>query len=181
MTKKFNKIKICSIPLFIMLFALAGCSYKNKNYTDNHSTDDHSIANNDSFSCQNSNFNVSDDGKSFFAEIGNLDGHFELAKTDVQNDCDVEIYFSGNIKSGKAKLVLVKPDASVEILKEMSTDENNSYEENLRVSCDTGINKIKIVGENYSGSFEITQNNNRLFNYTIDNMFDESFPFNSKD
>lgn len=155
---------------FLIFFTITGCSLNHKNYYS-----DYDIVNNDSYSCQNCNINFSDDGRSIFCKIGSLEGHFEIANADLSNNCSVKIRFEGNIESGKAKLVLVKPDESVEILKEIISTENKIYSSDLLVACSSGINKIKFVGENYRGSFEISQSGNNLFNYTDSNLFSKDF------
>ncbi len=170
--------KVCLLLCLVMMFMLVGCSNESKvdysghyNYSDNSS-----IAGENNFSSQNSTINYSDDGKTLFGKMGRLNGSMELAHADIQSNCSVEISFSGRISEGKAKLVLVKPDLSVETLKEIEAGKDNSYKDSLSVSCDTGVNKIKFVGENYKGNFEVSQIGEKVFEYT--DLFKKNFPFN---
>ena len=171
--------KVCLLLCFAMMFMLVGCSNESEeDYSGNYNySDDSSIAGDNNFSSQNSTTNWSDDGKTFFGKMGKFNGSMELAHADVQSNCNVEICFSGNISKGKAKLVLVKPDLSVETLKEIDSNKDSSYKENLYVACDIGTNKIKFVGENYKGNFEVSQVNERVFEYT--GLFNKDSLFNN--
>lgn len=115
--------------------------------------------------------NLSNDEKSFFYEIGHLEGFFEVASANLQENCQTKIHFDIKLNSGKAKLALIKPNGSAQILKEIISSGNKDYSEDLLVNCTPGINKIKIVGENFSGSFEISQPENKTFDYTKKSVF----------
>lgn len=156
--------KISLILCFAALLVLAGCSFFRE---------ENNINNTDKFSYQDLNVNLSEDGKSFFCEVKDLLGYFEIAETNVQNNCNLEIQFSSEVNSGKAKLILTKPDNSTETLKEIDSNKNGSCSENLYINCVSGVNKIKLVGENCTGNFEISQNNEKVFNYTQYNMFNK--------
>lgn len=167
---KYVKV-ICLLLSFVMLFTLFGCSNNESVYDDNSK-----IAFQDNFSVISQINNISDDKRSFSSHISHLNGCFEVAEADIKGKCDVEICFSGDIKSGKAKIVLVKPDNKVEILKEVVAGQDNSYSYNLNVSCDVGLNKVKFVGKNYIGNFELSPKNEKVFDY-IGSQFDKNFPF----
>ena len=141
---------------------MAGCSYNHKDYNS-----DYKIAGDDSYSCQNRSINLSDDKKSVFCKINHIDGFFEIANADLLDNCNVKINFEGSIKSGKAKLVLVKPDGSIQILKEITSTENENYSEDILLNCSRGVNKIKFVGENCKIEFKISQFDNEVFNYNF--------------
>lgn len=76
--------------------------------------------------------------------------------------------------------MVVKPNLGVEILKEVITDKDNSYDGNITFHCDVGSAKIKIVEDNYGGEFKLSQSKGSLFTYTDSKMFfDEKFSFGS--
>ena len=68
----------------------------------------------------------------------------------------------------------------VTILKEVERDKENSYEGDVKVHCFPGKNKLKIVIDDFSGSFEASEIESNLFKYKIENMFDDKFPFGNK-
>ncbi len=171
---KYAKM-ICLLLSFVMLSMLFGCSMghdDNENVYNNNSK----IAFRNNCSAKGQSNKISDDEKSFYSHIWHLNGCFQVAEADIKDKCDVEMCFSGEIKSGKAKIVLVKPNNKVEILKEVVAGQDNSYSCNLNVSCDVGLNKIKFVGKNYRGNFELSQKDEKVFDY-IGSLFDKNFPF----
>ena len=171
---KYVKL-ICLSLFFVMLSMLFGCSMGHDD-NENVYNDDSKIALQNNFSTKNQHNKISDDEKSFSSDIWHLNGCFEVAEADIKDKCDVEMCFSGEIKEGKAKVVLVKPNNEVEILKEVVAGQDNSYSCSLNVSCDVGLNKIKFVGKNYRGDFELFQKNEKVFDY-IGSLFDKNFPF----
>ena len=166
---------ICLLLSFVMLSMLFGCSMGHDD-NENVYNDDSKIALQNNFSTKGQNSKISDDESSFSSNMKHLNGCFQVAEADIKDKCDVEMCFSGEIKSGKAKVVLVKPNNEVVILKEVVAGQDNSYFCNLTVSCDVGLNKIKFVGQDYSGNFELSQKNEKVFDY-IGSLFDKNFPF----
>lgn len=165
--KKYPHSILIFLPIFFfMFFAITRCLHNHKDYNN-----DYKIAGLDNYSCKNRNMNLSGNEKSVFYEIGHLEGFFEVASANLQKNCQAKIHFDIKLNSGKAKLVLIKPNGSVQILKEIISSGNKGYSEDLLVSCTPGINKIKIVGENFSGSFEISQPENKIFDYTKKSVF----------
>lgn len=130
MIKKVHCNKLIFLLACFFMITIAGCSSDRKNYDS-----DYDIVNGNYHSRQNCNINLSDNGKSISYEIGYLEGHFEVANANLSNNCSAKIHFESNIISGKAKLVLVKPDKSVEILKEVISTENKIYSEDLSIAC----------------------------------------------
>ena len=123
-----------------------------------------------------------------------LEGCKDILEANIQQDIETTLHIQLNANSGKGKLVLVKPNSEVEILVEV-TSENNHFEGDVSAKCISGTNKIKIVGENYSGNLEIYQPKEVVF-YNIekvknkdkksnendnDDMFGENFPFEKGD
>lgn len=176
---------------------LSGCG---NNYSNNKSVanqydynDDKLIASEtSSYNVINSSIKPLTDGK-ICGEIGKLYGADEILAANVSNDIESTLQIKFTATSGKGKLVLVKPNSEVEVLAEViSEKENNQFEGNVSVKCVSGANKIKIVGENYSGNFEIYQPDEILFKNNINkiknkykkssengngDMFKENFPF----
>lgn len=184
MKRNFFKILIfLALPL-----VFSGCgNLGHHNYNDNKSI----ASENDSYKAVFSNLSPITNG-SMHGEIKKIDGFMQILEASVSEDTETALHISITANSGKAKLVLVKPNSEIEILGEaISGKDNKHYEENVSVRCLSGINKIKLVGENYGGNFEISQPREILFqkNSTSkrenkefsknDNssMFDENFPF----
>ena len=188
-----RKFIVGAVILATLPFVLTGChigSFLTGVYYN-----DQEIASTDKYNCQMSSRNIEDDGKSYVANFGRLDGAQQIAVADVETDCDGEINFSINANSGKAKLVLVDPNSNVEVLKEVSVQNERSYSGNISVHCSKGRNVIKLVAENFGGDFKISQQG-MLFKYgddvnafvegmdemhrNLENVFDENFPFGSQ-
>ena len=120
----------------------------------------------------------SNDGSSISSNISHIDdGHISLCSANLSNNCTVKIHFEGNIKSGKAKLVLVTPNKNVEILKEIFSSNNSTYSEDLLVNCTPGTNTLKFVAKDYSGNFTISQYDKVVFNFNSDQDGDFKFLF----
>ena len=183
-----------AVILATLPFVLTGCHVGSSSSGDYYN--DSKIASSNSFSCRKGwNGNPQDDGKSYAVQVEGFDGNCQLAVADVETDCDGEINFSINANSGKAKLVLVDPNLNVKVLKEVNAQNEHSYSGNISVHCSKGSNVIKIVAENYSGDFKISQQD-MLFKYSdgvkefeksmdemsrdLEHMFDDDFPFGSR-
>lgn len=167
MKSKFFKIlALAAIPLMF-----AGCS--SNNYNDNNF-----IANEDArgtLKFSTMNLQPSEDCRQH-GKIGELDGIRKVAQANIDKDQEVALHISFAANSGKGKLVLVKPNSEVEVLAEVTSEKGSEhFEGNVVVKCIPGVNKIKIVGENYGGDFEIYQPNGVIFKSV--NMLGENFPF----
>ena len=190
----FREVAVSFSILATFLFLLTGCALNNI-YNGYYNDNVRIASDEDSCNCSNWSGNVQDDGKSYVVQIGNLDGIRRLANAEVESDCETEIHFSIKANSGKAKLVLIEPNANVKVLKEVNAQSKQSYDGNIKVHCRKGLNVIKIVGENFGGNFKISQQN-MLFKYSngweefneamgqmhdeLNNMFNEEFPFGSR-
>ena len=68
-----------------------------------------------------------------------------------------------------------------DILKEIiAKKKDQNFDISLSINFTEGINKIKIVGDNFSGNFKIIQNEKIKFKLAKDfkNDFGDNFPFN---
>ena len=194
-SKILHRKFIVGATIFASLpFILTGCHTAGTFNEDYYN--DQKIASSHSFSCRNYwNGSFQDDGKAYAVQVKGFNGGCQLAFADVETDCDGEINFSINANSGKAKLVLVDPNSNVEVLKEVSVQNERSYSGNISVHCSKGRNVIKLVAENFGGDFKISQQG-MLFKYgddvnafvegmdemhrNLENVFDENFPFGSQ-
>lgn len=93
-----------------------------------------------------------------------LDGRRSIAVAELENDCDCVINFSIDINSGKAALVLVEPSSNVKVLKKVTAQSGDGYNGNIEMYGPKRRNVIKIVEEDYSGSFKVSQQDG-LFKY----------------
>ena len=191
---KHRILKILILALLPIM--LSGCS---NNYNNNQSmenrydyNDNKLIASEGSYcNVVNSSIKPLINGK-ICGEIGALYGVDEILAANVDKNTESKLQIKLTANSGKGKLVLVKPDSEVEILAEtVFGEEHNQFEGNISVKCIPGVNTIKVVGENYSGNFEIYQPNEVLFNNITDiknnykkssknggnDMLGENFPF----
>ena len=101
---------------------------------------------------------------SITGNIGKLDGIYQISEANINKNTETAIHILINANQGKAKIVLVKPNSEVEILKEViAKKENSSYNGSICIHCASGVNKIKLVGENYRGNFKISQPNGIIF------------------
>ena len=181
-----RRICVFTYVLFLSV-ALTGCVFSNYNNNT-------SIATSENGSCVNWRGSFENGNKVYTVQIGELTGVRQLAVAAVDEPCDTEINFSINVKNGKAKLVLVDPNLSVTVLKEVTSQGESAYNDNISVRCLKGRNLLKFVGENYIGDFKITQEDPVLFQYEgslfggkasslegdFDNVSDEEFPFGSR-
>ena len=172
---KSKEIRCIFTVIFIILFAGCGLS-SNDNYYNNTVI----AAAADKYSAQNFITNFESGNSTIINEIGNMSGHITLAYANIKDECDAEIYISIKATHGKAKLVLVKPNLEVEVLKEVIADGESNYDGNIPFHCDRGNIKIKIVGDNCGLELKISQNKDLLFTYPRNEEFDgDSFPFGS--
>lgn len=164
--------------LTLILFIFSGCKTKsNFNYNDNKS-----IATDDGhYNAQLSSVSHLDDNR-VKGEFGQFNGFEKVLECNVYKETEATLHISITANAGKGKLVLVKPNSEVEVLKEAIYGKNDTTEGDITVHCITGINQIKIVGENYKGNFEISQKEKVLFTRgnEEDSMFGENFPFGDK-
>ncbi len=181
-----RRICVFTCVLFLSV-ALTGCVFSNYN-------NDTSIATRENGSCVNWSGSFENGNKVYTVQVGKLSGIRQLAVATVDEPCETEINFSIDVKKGKAKLVLVDPNLSVTVLKEVTSQGESVYNDNITVRCLKGRNLIKIVGEDYSGDFKIAQEGPVLFQYegslfggkasalegNFGDVSDEEFPFGSR-
>ncbi len=160
-------------------------SHKNKKlgkYSKQHSyyNDNSKIANNNIYNMRNSIQNLDDNKTTLSYKIGNFSGFFKVASTNVENKTDTELHFTVNANKGKIKLVLVKANSQVEVLKEVIFDKESKYDGTIKVTCNSNDETLKVVGDNFSGTFEISQPDDKPFNFEVsnDDDDDDDFPFN---
>ncbi len=151
-----KKILLCTTILSVV-FLFSGCG--NKNYYN----DDKAIVS--AGSCgymQGASQNVDADNN-IVGTINKLDGISVLAQASVNNDTTTTMHFAVTASSGKIKFVLVKPDSTFQVIEEVVADKG-SYDGDITVTCPKGVSKLKIVGDNYNGSYRISQmKGNALF------------------
>ena len=176
MESKF--LKVLAFTSLLLMFS--GCGIWNQyDYNDNKLI----ASENSHHNIKNSSVSPLKNGK-VNGKIGELNGAYEILTANVSKDTENTLQIKLTASSGKGKLVLVKPNSKVEVLAEAIKEENNYFEDNVTVKCISGINKIKIVGENYGGTFEIYQPNRILFDNiskSDSKMFSENFPFEKED
>ncbi|MDO4199485.1 MAG: hypothetical protein Q4D57_01815 [Clostridia bacterium] len=154
MENKFFKI----LALVVIPLMLSGC--RKSGYNDNNSI----VSKDSSGSNKFSSVSPLESGK-HYGKIGKLDGFWSVLEANVGKDTEAVLHIKFTSNSGKGKLVLVKPNSEVEVLAEViSGQDKEHFEGDVSAKCISGVNKIKIVGENYGGSFEIYQPNGVIFN-----------------
>ncbi len=171
---KSKGIRCIFAVIFIILFAGCGLS-SNDNYYNNTVI----AAAADKYSAQNFITNFENGNSTIINEIGNMSGHITLAYANIKDECDTEIYISIKATRVRAKLVLVKSNLKVEVLKVVIADGESNYDGNIPFHCDRGNIKIKIVGDNCGLELKMSQNKDLLFTYPGNKMLDDSFPFGS--
>ena len=120
-------------------------------------------------------------GNGYAADVKKCSGIQFLLDADISSERDIVFHIKLKSDRGKAKIVLVNSNTQkVTILKEVERDKENSYEGDVKVHCFPGKNKLKIVTDDFSGSFEASETESDLFKYKIENMFDDKFPFGNK-
>lgn len=187
MKNKFLKI-LASIMFPLMLSGCMNLNHNSSKYDDYN--DNKSIANN------NNHYNTMywNGVPPKNVKVGKFDGHCEILEANLDKDIETVLHIRITATQGKGKIVLVKPNSEVEILAEAISEENKNFEGDISIKCTPGNNKIKIVGKNYGGNFEIQQPNEIMFNNittenkieaeiedkindNMDDMFGENFPF----
>ena len=170
------KYKILKILFFIALpLIFSGCSQNNLN--DNYYNDNKLIAEKNNHGIMSSSTSPLENGKTH-SEIPKLDGFIEILEANVNKDTETTLHIKLTVNSGKAKLVLVKPNSEIETLAEaISEKDSKQVESDVSVRCISGANKIKMVGKNYSGNIEIYQPNEVIFKNITDSMSGKNFPF----
>ena len=155
------KRKIFKLLILIALpFVFTGCASSNKyDYSDNKVI----ASEDDKYNTVSYSVSPMTNG-SIHGEIKKFDGTRKILESKVSEETETALHISFIASSGKAKLVLVKPNLEVEVIKEVVAEKDNqNYEGDISVLCAAGNNKIKLVGENYGGSFEISQPKEILF------------------
>lgn len=191
---KHRILKILAFTLLPLMLSGCGSNYSNdKSLANQYDYNDNKLiaSEGNNYNVVNSSIKPLTNGK-ICGEIGKLYGANEILAANVSKDTESKLKIKLTANSGKGKLVLVKPNSEVEVLAEaISGGENNQFEGNISVKCISGVNTIKVVGENYSGDFEIYQPNEILFNNVTkiknkykkssenerNDMFGENFPF----
>ncbi|MGN1034149.1 MAG: hypothetical protein ACI4PK_00910 [Oscillospiraceae bacterium] len=97
-------------------------------------------------------------------KVQTLKGYFSIAKANIKQKCKYSFNLDISADVGKAKLILIKPDNSIEILKEVIADGENHFNGDIPFHCDVGLNRIKFVGSNFKGQFKLKQTNS-LFDF----------------
>ena len=177
------KITLSLIFIFVALFMFLGC--RNTYYNNDRALVNGKCLNNSK--TLSSGLTIVDNGNSLTYRVKKLTGYEDLAQADVGSECETEIYFSIKADAGKGKLVLITPDSKVEVLKEIISRKESSYDGNIKVNCKPGANIIKFVGDGYGGNIKLTVGENSPFKYLTDNiersddemseMFSEDFSF----
>lgn len=166
---KSNFFKIIALAAIPLMFA--GCS--RNNYNDNNFIENEDAKGTLKFSTMN--LQPSEDCRQH-GEIGELDGIRKVAQANIDKDQEVALHISFAANSGKGKLVLVRPNSEVEVLAEVTAEQDKEhFEGDVSAKCISGLNKIKLVGENYGGNFEIYQPSGVVFESI--NILGENFPF----
>lgn len=166
-----KKIFLLMTMMLSIVLLFSGCglfpsktNYKNdksmsssdrKNYYD----DDEAIrSSDDEGSMSTSNQNI-DDSNNIIYKASKLDGFVALGEVSVPSETKTTMHFSIAAKSGKAKLVLLRPDLKVEVLKEIIADKDGRFDGDVSFVCPKGVCKLKIVGDNFGGECKISQTN----------------------
>lgn len=127
---------------------------------------------NDYWALFSSGPNVKENGKSLEYKAKTLKGNFLVAQADIKQECEYNFSLDISVDAGKAKLILVKPDNTIELLKEVFAGSENKFNGNISFYCNIGFNKIKFVGSNFKGQFKLTQTDN-LFDFVEFSVFDD--------
>lgn len=127
--------------LLIMVFTITGCSSIPMSSIYDNDKKISSISN--TYSLSNYNQNV--EGDRLTAEIKSLVGMDTVWKYRAKEDSELEILYSLNVVSGKAKLVHIAPDKTVTPIAEATPDTNISELVKDVLPIQKGLNRIKIV------------------------------------
>jgi aspartokinase len=174
-----KNIFITVFLLIVLVLILVIINYKNNYYRYKDYENNKKIF---SSECHRANISTNIDSENnITCNIGKLGGIVEVAQTYVENatKTTVNMYISAN--SGRAKIILIRSEGSIDILKEIiAKKKDQNFDISLSINFTEGINKIKIVGDNFSGNFKIIQNEKIKFKLAKDfkNDFGDNFPFN---
>lgn len=164
------------IFLMLMLFMLSACTFEDRAYND-----DKSIASENNCSVKGYSGDLDEDQKGYHLKIEEMNGTREIARADVQKDCNVDISFLISALRGKLKIVHINPSNEVVNIKEIINGSNNESLENATIKCVVGLNKIKLVAENCSNINLRLRDLTQTFQYDVYNsfgqMFSKGFPF----
>ena len=156
MKKNFLLVSV----MLSVVFLFSGCGFSKNYYNDDEAM---SISDNGG-SMKMSNQNI-DANNNIVYTVGKLDGFVALGEVSVPSETKPTMHFSITAKSGKAKLVLLRPDLKVEVLKEIIADKDGSFNGDVSFVCPKGVCKLKMIGDNFSGNCVIS-NMNVLFKKT---------------
>ena len=95
--------------VFVICLSLAGCS--NEYYNNNKLL----ARQYDSYSQILSSLNTSKCGKTLEYKVQTLKGNFLVAEADVKQECEYSFSLDISADAGKAKLILIKPDDTIEV------------------------------------------------------------------
>lgn len=160
----FKKTKILGIIVLAttMCCVMSGCSNHNNLYYNDKAIAEHE----NRYDIKSFSENSDESGKTLSCEIEKLNGILTLAyANDLKDNCKVKMHLNITSHAGKAKIVLVKQNSTIEVLKEIESSKESNCDEDITVNCETGSNKIKIVGSDYSGNVSISQPENKTFAY----------------
>ena len=149
MSKRLNMAIVCTSLAAMM--SLTGCGFLN-DYNN-----DFIIARTSSYNVVGRNHSLSDDGMTLNCDIIKLSGHYNLGTIETETDCDEKLEVSMKATQGKVKLVLVHPNSHVEVLKEVKAGLDSQAEGEVIFHCEKGQSKLKIVGEDFEGTYRISK------------------------
>ena len=86
--------------IFVVCLSLTGCS---KHEISTHMT-------------------INENSKTLEFKARTLKGNFLVAEADVKQECEYSFSLDISADAGKAKLILIKPDDTIEVLKEVAAD-----------------------------------------------------------
>ncbi len=141
--------------LFVcMIFIFTGCGAMFNVY------DDETKLASDSNSYNKVNYVWNQDGDRITVSCGKFEGMETIWKYNTDEDVTFDMVYNFKVKSGKAKLVLIKPDDTVEILTEISADDKEREQSGtFTLELGDGENRIKLVGSDAESiSLDMTPN-----------------------
>jgi hypothetical protein len=151
--------------IFGLVF-LSACTIFNKN-----NSNDNEIANNNSFSSDGTDRKIHTDNLGFTLNLKKFKGTIELAKTDVSDPVSVDISYELICNSGKAKLALIKPNNKIVTINENNCANSDDSLQKTTINLEKGINKIKIISDDYTDIDLKFRQSETIFVYT------KGFPF----
>lgn len=131
---KKSKALVLIMSLLLCLL-LAGCDYT-KSYDDSSKLSSSA----DSWSLNNSSQSIKD---GVYKGTMRISGYGSIWKYDSDKDGTVSAKYKLNVKTGKAKLILVTPDKNVSVLVE---NDKKSTDGSLDIPVKKGKNIVKLVG-----------------------------------